>query len=352
MAVGGEAEAVAEEEPMASFWERLQEAWRVLIGAPTGAQATKKRVSRLLARDRGFHAANLSRLYRAAKGAIKEHVELEVDEDSEVAAVVDKLGVLRLDFRVKRVKSLVRDEPFAELDGPDLDPSLSMSGDQLWGYSMASRDSKFRLAGAYAEQVPDSVIPDVEPSLSISGEQQLWDYDRTPVDLKARLGMDFGWPPQNNAVPGVEASQSMSRDHLWEDSRAAQDTEVYGRGASSRSEAHSSEPSLRVSLPNVEPSLSLNERQSWEENRASQDDERVLHLKPAKVGRAETGHVPKSVAPRMERSRPISGDQLWKNRSSQTVDVRARGASKLMSTTDGDNEEIWYTFSFTDADGE
>ncbi|CAM6095642.1 unnamed protein product [Calypogeia fissa] len=408
--VVGDADADAireEDQALGSFWDRLQLAWRVLIGAPSEAQATRKRFSRLLVRDRGFNSTNLSRLYNAAKGAIEEHVELEGDEDTEVAAVVDRLGELRLDFRVKRVKSVLRDEPFSDHVLPEMEPSMSISGDQLWeDSSRASHNSEFRVGVALNERLPNSNLPGAKPKMSISGDQ-LWEYSRERLDLKARLGLALDRPSPNTVTPDGERPVSTSGGQLWEDNRASHDNEV-ARGASNLKsttveEASDGtfpkpvlpieEPNLSISgdqlwkddrashledqvrgsselkssalggalnkhssdciLPDVKPFMSINGGRLLDESRVSQDLEdqvgRSSNLKSSDVGGDLNEHSSDSILPDVEPFMPNNGGRLLdQSRAARDLAVHIEEDSYVLSTTNVDSKG-WYTFSFTNA---
>ncbi|CAM6089214.1 unnamed protein product [Calypogeia fissa] len=394
--VVGDADADAireEEQALGSFWDRLQLAWRVLIGAPSEAQATRKRFSRLLVRDRGFNSTNLSRLYNAAKGAIEEHVELEGDEDTEVAAVVDRLGELRLDFRVKRVKSVLRDEPFSDHVLPEMEPSMSISGDQLWeDSSRAPHNSEFRVGVALNERLPNSNLPSAKPKMSISGDE-LWEYSRdrpSPntiapdgerlVSTSGELWED-NWASHDNEVargasnlksttveeasdgtfpkpvlPIEEPNLSISGDQLWKDDRASHLEDQVGGSSDLKSSAvggalnkHSSD----CILPDVKPFMSINGGWLLDESRISQDLEDQVggssNLKSSDLGGALNEHSSNSILPDVEPLMSSNGGRLLdQSRAARDLAVHTEEDSYILSTTDVDSKG-WYTFSFTDA---
>ncbi|BBN11400.1 hypothetical protein MPTK1_5g11560 [Marchantia polymorpha subsp. ruderalis] len=154
---------VAESEPN-DFWTRVQKAWRVLTGTTSERQRVKQRFNNLLVRDRGFSSTNLARLYNVAKGAIEQHVDLEPDEEAEVVtAYVERVGELRLDFRVKRVKSILADEPYAGVPMSISEIGMKSEGSELG--SAEKRDEKVQDHQTYEHQVdanPSAVAPDLE----------------------------------------------------------------------------------------------------------------------------------------------------------------------------------------------
>ncbi|KAG6551780.1 hypothetical protein Mapa_006597 [Marchantia paleacea] len=154
---------VAEPEPN-DFWTRVQKAWRILIGTTSERQRVKQRFNNLLVRDRGFSSTNLARLYNVAKGAIEQHVDLERDEETEVTAYVERVGQLRLDFRVKRVKSILEDEPYAGVPMSISDSELKSEAGSKLGLE-ERREEEVEEHQRYEHQVdvnPSAVVPDLE----------------------------------------------------------------------------------------------------------------------------------------------------------------------------------------------
>lgn len=255
----------------------------------------------------------------------------------QVTAVVDRLGELRLDFRVKRVKSVLRDEPFSDSVLPEVEPSLSISGDQLWDDSTSSHVSKVHVGVALDECLLNSGPPDDEPSLSISGDQ-LSEYRRTPLDLKARLGLALDRPIPNFVVSDGEPLVLTSGGLLWEDNRVSQGIEVVVGGPLD-------EP-FPMSVRDEEPYLSPSEDQLWKDSRASQDLEDLVghsNLKAFAGAGALSEPVPNSILPNLKPIMlSVDRDQLLEE---------GRAVLDLLLTVEVDSDGEWYTFSFTDSKG-
>lgn len=314
---------------------------------------------------------------------------------SQIMAVVDRLGELRLDFRVKRVKSVLRDEPFSEAVFPDMDPSLSLMGEQLWeeGWTLPHDSEVRRGEGILKESFRSSALPDLEPNLSSIGSNQFWEESsRARLDLKARLGMALDRPSRSSVVPDVEPGLPIGRDQPSDDERAAENRgDHYGVSdlKSTTGGGALPEPFPAVVLPDVELSLASSGDQLLEENGASQDVEVRVEEAPAleestaageasdleestaageasdlekstaageavdleespAAGGADDEPLPNSVVPDVEPSSSTSGDESLQE-SKSAPDVGDEGDVGYTSTTDVDSEGEWYTFSFTDA---